>query len=338
MKKLDRDTLVGLLSAYGLGEGDVTFLGGGREESDGIVYTCQYGGRLMALKIMAWTEPTDGFADTRARLALRLRFAGMLLQGGAPVVGPVPDGDGLLWRASHAGDTGYITYLMPLATGRNVPPDAWDEGFLRRWGAAIGRMHRLTVGYKEGFRCTAQDSAGQPLLGWQRELRDFWALCQDEDVKDRWLDVEGRLLALPQERSSFGLIHNDPHVQNVLDDGQTLSVIDFDVANYHWFVTDLSIALQSVLFMVSGGMERPLQDSEAVARFLRHLLAGYRQEYDLPVQWLEQLDLFLHYRRLLLFTVMQDWLATEPDARAGWKQMILDEPAVVRPLVEKARL
>ncbi len=338
MKRMEQDTLARLLSAYGLGQGDVTYLGGGREDSDGIVYTCQYGGQLVALKLMAWEESADRFADTCARHTLRLRFAGMLLQGGAPVLGPVPDGDGLLWRASHAGDAGYITYLMPLAAGRNVPPDAWDEGFLRRWGAAIGRMHRLTVGYEDGFRCAAQDSTGQPLLGWQRELRDFWALCKDGDVKDRWLDVERRLLALPQERDSFGLIHNDPHVQNVLDDGQTLAVIDFDVANYHWFVTDLSIALQSVLFMASGGMERPLQDGEALVRFLQHLLAGYRQEHDLPAHWLEQLDLFLHYRRLLLFTVMQDWLATAPDARAGWKQMILNEPAVVRPLVERAAL
>ena len=333
MKRLNEGELAALLAPYGLSGGDLTLLGGGQEFSDGIVYGCTLEGRPLALKLMAWTEPAGQFADTCARHAERLRFAGYLLQGGAPVLGPVADGGGQLYRVSYEENCGYISYLMPRAAGRNVPAEEWDEAFLHRWGRAIGRMHRLTAGYDRGFQCTVQDREGDPALGWRNEVRGFYHWCGDEDVKAKWLEVERRLEALPQERGSFGFIHNDPHVQNILDDGQRLSVIDFDVANYHWFVTDISIALQSVLFMASGGMERPLENGKKLEWFLRHLLAGYGEEYALEKSWLTRLDLFLHYRRMLLFTAMQGWLDTQPEARAGWKRMILEEPQFMGPLV-----
>jgi len=44
---------------------------------------------------------------------------------------------------------------------------------------------------------------------------------------------------------------------------------------------------------------------------------------------LERLDLFIAYRRILLFTAMQGWLQTKPDLRSSWKQMILSQPELV---------
>ena len=78
----------------------------------------------------------------------------------------------------------------------------------------------------------------------------------------------GRLLEdLPRTRDCFGFVHNDPHIFNLLADGDAITLLDFDVANHHWFVSDIAIACQSVLFSISGGMERPVSDRRSCWHF-----------------------------------------------------------------------
>ena len=134
---------------------------------------------------------------------------------------------------------------------------------------------------------------------------------------------------MPITREVYGFIHNDPHIWNLLVDGDRITVLDFDVANHHWFVNDIAIACQSVLFALSGGMDRPVHDRERLLAYLDTFLAGYAREVALPSEWLDRLDLFIAYRRILLFTVMYGWIRSEPDRHASWKGMILSQPQVV---------
>ncbi len=111
-------------------------------------------------------------------------------------------------------------------------------------------------------------------------------------------------------------------------DGTTITLLDFDVANHHWFMTDIAIACQSVLFDLTGGMNRPLHDQQKLREFVRIFMDGYRSQYLLNPAWLEYLDLFIAYRRILLFIVMHGWISSQPEMHAAWKRMILEEPEV----------
>lgn len=328
MIKLGETALNSLLSPYGLDNALVEYLGGGREDSDGICYSFRQDGRPMAVKILAWKEPEDDFRWTRSRFEERIAFAFFLGEGGAPAVCPVKDREGMLYRHSHDGQHGYVSYLMERVGGKPPEPALWDGKLLGHWGGAVGRMHGLATGYEHWVQSPHSGRDGNPQLGWRNEVRGFTDWCRDPEVKQLWREMETRLEALPVARDSFGFIHNDPHGHNILYDGSTLKVIDFDVANYHWFMTDIAIALQSALFNW-GGFERPVGDGSAVKRFFDGFLAGYEREHHLDSEWLARLDLFVNYRRMLLFTVMQDWLDTKPDAKESWKKMIREEPAVL---------
>jgi len=124
-------------------------------------------------------------------------------------------------------------------------------------------------------------------------------------------------------------VQNDPHMENLLINESKLSLIDFDVANCHFFTCDLAIAIQSVLFTLAGGIERPVEDIDALRRFVSHLLKGYQRECDLPPEALDTIELFIAYRRALLFTVMQDWLKTKPELHAQWKRFAIEQPPVI---------
>ncbi len=62
---------------------------------------------------------------------------------------------------------------------------------------------------------------------------------------------------------------------------------------------------------------------------MKHFMEGYRSEYDMSSKWLDCLDLFFVYRRILLFTPMYGWIQSKPEMHASWKKMILEDPVVL---------
>ena len=76
-------------------------------------------------------------------------------------------------------------------------------------------------------------------------------------------------------------------------------------------------------------MSGPVQDRERLLRFLAFFFKGYEREHRLPAEWLDRLDLFIAYRRILLFTVMHGWIQSQPDLHRSWRGMILSRPEVV---------
>jgi Ser/Thr protein kinase RdoA (MazF antagonist) len=75
-------------------------------------------------------------------------------------------------------------------------------------------------------------------------------------------------------------------------------------------------------------MERPVSDRAKLLGFLDCFMEGYEREHHLAPEWLDRLDLFIAYRRILLFIVMHGWISSQPEMHASWKRMILEEPEV----------
>lgn len=321
------DVKTALAADYGLTPEALTHLGGGQEGSDGTTFSYTQDGQPRVLKILA--APANDQCSL-LRMAERLKFVHYLGQHGARIVYPLPRADGSLFTSRPSGEITFAAYSMQHVAGHHPQPAQWSPALLRAWGQMVGATHRLTRQYPTWREVNV---AGQQLLGWQQEWQDFYDWCRDPEVKDYWLVMRAKLAALPTQRDSFGFIHNDPHMENILVESDplgrhTMTLLDFDVANCHWFITDISIALQSVLFRVSGGMDQPLHDLPAAQHFLTHFMEGYQAENQLDPAWLGHLNLFINYRRALLFTVMQDWIETKPDLHASWKHMILSEAQV----------
>ncbi|MCL5995407.1 MAG: phosphotransferase, partial [Chloroflexi bacterium] len=111
----------------------------------------------------------------------------------------------------------------------------------------------------------------------------------------KWLALGEQLATLPQDKDCFGLIHNDLHQYNFFvsrtADGEVrLTLFDFDVCNYHFFMTDIGIAVFHALW--EGRPQE--QSAEAFAtRFLEHFMRGYCRENSLEDAWLKRLPMFL---------------------------------------------
>ena len=150
----------------------------------------------------------------------------------------------------------------------------------------------------------------------------FIKMSPNDDIRRKWEDIRERLKALLINRETYGFIHNDNHQMNIITAKQDIAVIDFDCAECHFFINDILLPVQGLLFDVTGGMMSPIYNMEVLKEFYSHFLRGYRTENQIDQFWLEQLGLFLEYRRLLLYTVMQGWMEHDQQANEAFLAMI----------------
>jgi len=314
-----------LAEKCGIESADLAKMSGGREDSDGVIY--RPGSKPILMKVLALPLSDD---SALGKLVERFRFARSMGDHGVRLVFPRTTQSGALYESVVEDDHIFVAYLMDYIAGANIRQENWRSRFFNDWGRLVGKMHAVTKEYPIWEHATIKTRSGsKEVFGWQEEWQGFYDWCKDSEVKESWMSVKERLEALPINRDCYGFIHNDPHAENLIYDGKYLRLIDFDVANCHWFMTDISIALQMTLFSNSGGMERPVHNRRNISAFMNAFRTGYKAENQLDDFWWGQLDLFVNYRRLLLYTVMQDWINSNVAARAHWKDMIRTEPRII---------
>ena len=133
-----------LLSGYQLHPSDLTFLGGGRIDSDGIAYTFTREGQNFVLKILAFlVDDTDALV----RLEERLKFIHFLGDRGAPIVSPLEGVSGGLYTTHAENKNLFVAYVYKKVEGGTVGETVWLDPIARPWGASVGSVHRITQEY-----------------------------------------------------------------------------------------------------------------------------------------------------------------------------------------------
>ncbi len=225
----------------------------------------------------------------------KIAFVDYLRRGGVNVPDLVQSRGGSLVETAEVEGQCYAITRMVKAPGHAIRFDAeWGPAFWERWGRTIGHIHRLSQAY----------DGGKHIITWEEEHAFFAEQARDDPaVVEKWLALAAQLRALPQPPDAYGLIHNDAHVFNFLVDGDSLTILDFDVCARHWFALDIAIPW----FHTFWEQSRFRQGAAlaAVARtFATHWLTGYRAENALDAAWLERLPLFARYRQFLFFIGM----------------------------------
>lgn len=156
-------------------------------------------------------------------------------------------------------------------------------------GALVAAVHDHAQGWvrPDGFGAFRWDVEGH--LGDQAIWGRFWDLDQ-LDPEGRAVMTEFRSRAIEQldafgtASDRFGLIHNDLLAENLLVDGDRLTLLDFDDCGDGWFLADLCPALVSV----------STRDDYLALR--NGLLDGYRSVRDLDDAQVAHLPLFFALR------------------------------------------
>ena len=220
----------------------------------------------------------------------------------------------LAWLAAVARDTGIRTPVVVSArTGEAVvavadgsrhavmfeliPGAEPSEDHLVRdfepLGALTARLHEHAVRWQPPARFTRFSWDYEAAFGaqprWGRWADGVGVGAQEREVLGR-LDttIRQRLRAYGQDRDRFGLIHADLRLANLLVDGETTAVIDFDDCGTGWFLYDVGAAVSF--------MEHYPQVPEMIDAWQR----GYRTVRPLSQAEEDEIWTFVLFRRLLL--------------------------------------
>jgi Ser/Thr protein kinase RdoA (MazF antagonist) len=327
MKKLPQDIIHDSARHFGLEPAALSFLGGGQDWSDGTLYEAPHQDGQRVIKILQ-LEPGD--RDGLRRAEDRVAFVRHFGEHGCPIINPVPGADGRLFRVAERPEGSYLSYAYRKAEGRSISADepaVRDGSYFRAVGRLMGQLHKTWEGYPEELGADGGSTASPALRGWRDESAFFRGWCREPRVARAWDRLAAELGRLPVDKAGYGFVHNDIHQGNLLladAAGQPrFTLIDFDVANWHWYMNDCAIALYSFLSQARGGLEsgRPLPAGFRERAFGAYW-EGYGEFRDPGAAWLDRLELFLHYRRCLLFMPFQEASARQPAWRQRWIEAI----------------
>jgi Ser/Thr protein kinase RdoA (MazF antagonist) len=182
-----------------------------------------------------------------AELQSELRFMAVLADAGLSVPKPVKSRDGLEIEHEDETQVSLLTWLAGRPLGQSgVPLDVSDRlGIFEKLGKLIATMHKIADAWTPPKDFTRQPWGLDGLLGENPQWGRFWdnpQLTQNE--RQTLLQARDMLRHdLAAKSMDVGLIHADVVSENILLDGDTFSIIDFDDSGWGYRLQDIATAL-----------------------------------------------------------------------------------------------
>jgi Ser/Thr protein kinase RdoA (MazF antagonist) len=194
------------------------------------------------------------------------------------------------------GTSRHAVFFEPVA-GEEPSGDTLDEALFRRLGEITARLHRHASDWHppESFQRFSWDE--NTCIGararWGTFMTSPWVRLSDRvELQTAARMVMSKLTEYGKDRRVFGLVHADLRPANLLIEGSTTSVIDFDDCGYSWFMYDFAAAVS----FNEGDPRLPTWQNA--------WLEGYRTVRDLTPTDESLLATFIMMRRLMVVAWM----------------------------------
>ena len=302
--------------------GTPVYIAGGHEWSDGTVYQASHPLGALMLKLIP-----DASQENILGLIERLEFFDYLGARGIQVARPLHSVNGAVIETVAEDEAIFIARAWTRIPGEHLPDQHPKDlsDYYHAWGTMLGKLHRLAREHPQWRHSACLDGSGAPNISWQREWELFFHWLKGAGVKKAWEGIRAELESLPVSRARFGFIHNDPHPGNILVNAEGLALLDPEVANYHWFMTDLGICLNSEHSRIGHHSKHKEALAELPDLFLRPFMQGYHSKNRLPADEYHRIRLFLRYRRFLMYAVFYEQIKQhDPDYLKGFTRELID--------------
>jgi Ser/Thr protein kinase RdoA (MazF antagonist) len=269
--------------------------------SANFLYVLRYDGKRRFLRFV------DSSERRRTSIDAEIALVEWLAHEGLAVIRPVRSRNERFVE-TVASDWGtFHAVVFDALEGTQFELDELDDVGFRAWGAALGQLHAMIKKYPgsvSSARSTMQDHLAQA-----RYLLPEDALAVREELHR----LESLLGTLPVDRDTYGLIHFDFELDNLIWQGRTAQMLDFDDCSRGWYVADIAFALRDH-FDAGADLLDP---------GVRAFLGGYAAHAPLAD---EQIPLFLRLGRLIQCARIARALdVTKAPGQPDWLNGLIDK-------------
>ena len=189
----------------------------------------------------------------------------------------------------------------------------------------MGRMHSITKKYNN-YNDNIADK-----FAWYNN----WASLPqynsniDEEVRSFERKYIQALNSLPKSKDTYGIIHADIHTSNFFIDNGHITIFDFDDCEFNWYVNEIAMLLFQELQGSGISNDNKKERTEFAETFLSAYLKGYIKENPIDKDWILRIDLFMRYRRIMIYKNVWSFWGSEDDYSIWLKnEILLDTPFV----------
>jgi Ser/Thr protein kinase RdoA (MazF antagonist) len=255
---------------------------------ENFVYSYPYDGKQRILRV------THSSHRTEAEIRGEIDWLNYLVDRGVPAARAYSSPQGNLAERVDVPDGSYFLVVsFEKAPGKLLGPGEWTPELIEEWGRIVAMTHRLTKDYPDpGDEIRREHWYEFDYLRW-----DHYIPADQLKVLEKCKTLVTRLMKLPMNRETYGLVHTDMHQSNLLVEGKKITVIDFDDAYHIWFAGDIATLLFYSRWL--GGAD--VEMAEFVRFFLRNFWNGYEKENHLDDWWKETYHDFLKLREMVTY-------------------------------------
>jgi len=227
----------------------------------------------------------DSSERSREAIEAEVDVLGWLDRAGIDVALPVPSARGNRVETVETCWGTFHPVVFPALEGELFEIEDIDDAGFRRWGAALGQLHAALEGYP-GTRPMTRAT-------WRDHLDSARACCADGTwtLQQEVAEITSELGALPQTRHTYGLIHFDFELDNLVWREANIGILDLDDCSYLWYAADIAFALGELF-------EENVEVDDR--RFLA-FIQGYSEHRPVDEQLLSRVPLFWRLGALLKY-------------------------------------
>lgn len=265
----------------------------------------------------------EGYHTPRA-IASELAWLRALKDAGAANVPTAIAGrDGEVIQTVTSPDGGLSRNIVLFAWESGAEPAANDVKGFEQLGETAARMHRHVAGWQRPDWFERHTWNFDTTLGgtphWGRWRDGMGMTPEIEAVLGETVAVIGnRLAAIGTAPAVFNLVHGDMRLANLLLDGGTVKVIDFDDCGFSWLLYDCATTVSF------------FEDAPEVPDLLTAWVRGYRRVAELSPEEEAEIATFVMLRRILLVA----WIGSHSDTDLARSMGVAYTQATV-PLCER---
>jgi len=249
-----------------------------------VVYALERQGSPAFLRFAADSE------RRREGIDAEVRMLDTLAGDGHAVARPLRSARGNLVETVETSAGTMHAALFTALEGDQFEIEDLDSAQFHRWGGALGTLHGAMG------RVTDESATTRP--SWRDQLDDVHPIIASGPpaVRREYADIVATLDTLPQRDDTYGLIHGDFELDNLVWNGDAVGALDFDDAAFSWYAADIAFALRDVF----------AEGFDAANPSFRAFLDGYAAAHPQPLDGMtiDHVPLFLRHSKLTTYAKM----------------------------------